>query len=167
MLVETGGFDEDYFLYGEESDLGLRARLMGWTCLYVPGATVDHDYSASAGRASRLKAYYVERNRLFTVVKDFPLFLWPLTPWYSLWRYAHHVFAVLTGRGLASEFQRDGESAWRLAGIVISAHWSAFKVMPRLLRKRREVQRRATLGPWAFCKLMRRHAVSAAQVAAQ
>jgi len=35
-------------------------------CLYVPGAVVEHRYSHSAGRASALKAYLVERNRLFT-----------------------------------------------------------------------------------------------------
>jgi GT2 family glycosyltransferase len=33
MLDETGGFDGDYFLYCEDTDLGLRARLAGWTCL--------------------------------------------------------------------------------------------------------------------------------------
>ncbi len=167
MLDETGGFDADYFLYGEESDLGLRARQVGWTCAYAPGAVVDHDYSKSAGRASRLKAYYVERNRLFTVVKDFPLFLWPLVPFYSAWRYLHHGFAVLTGRGLASEFQQGGESTWRLAGIVVSAHWAALKSLPELLRKRRAIQRRTTLGALAFCKLMRRHAISVSKITSQ
>jgi GT2 family glycosyltransferase len=164
MLAEIGGFDADYFLYGEESDLGLRARHLGWTCVYAPGAVVDHDYSKSAGRASRLKAYYVERNRLFTVVKDFPLLLWPLVPFYSMWRYLHHAFAVLTGRGLASEFQQSGEGTWGLGAIVVSAHWDMFKALPQLLRKRRVIQRRPTLGAFAFCKLMRRHSVSVGEV---
>jgi GT2 family glycosyltransferase len=167
MLDQVGGFDADYFLYGEESDLGLRARHAGWRCVYAPEAVVDHDYSKSAGRATRLKAYYVERNRLFTVIKDFPALLWPLVPCYSLWRYAHHALAALSGRGLASEFEQGGESAWRLAGIVVSAHWGAFKALPRLLRKRRVIRRRTTLGALAFCKLMRRHAISAAEITSQ
>ncbi|MDA1314663.1 MAG: glycosyltransferase family 2 protein [Acidobacteria bacterium] len=167
MLGQVGGFDADYFLYGEESDLGLRARHAGWRCVYAPGAVVDHDYSKSAGRASRLKAYYVERNRLFTVIKDFPVLLWPLVPYYSLWRYAHHAAAALTGRGLASEFEQGGESAWRLAGIVVSAHWGAFKALPQLLRKRRAIRRRTTLGALAFCKLMRRYSISAAEITSQ
>ena len=72
MLDEIGGFDDDFFLYCEDTDLGLRARWAGWKCLYVPGAVVEHHYSHSAGRASPLKAYYVERNRLFVLVKNFP-----------------------------------------------------------------------------------------------
>src|SRR5207302_6137129 len=72
MLDEIGGFDEDFFLYCEDTDLGLRARWAGWKCLYAPQAIVDHAYSSTAGRASSLKAYYVERNRLFLTVKNFP-----------------------------------------------------------------------------------------------
>ena len=72
MLEEIGGFDDDFFLYCEDTDLGLRARWAGWKCLYVPEAVVEHHYSHSAGRASPVKAYYVERNRLFVLVKNFP-----------------------------------------------------------------------------------------------
>ena len=52
MLEEIGGFDDDFFLYCEDTDLGLRARWAGWKCLYVPEAVVEHHYSHSAGRAS-------------------------------------------------------------------------------------------------------------------
>ena len=73
MLDEIGGFDEDFFLYCEDTDLGLRGRWAGWTCVYAPRARVDHAYSHTAGRATPLKAYYVERNRLFLLrVKNFP-----------------------------------------------------------------------------------------------
>src|ERR1700733_963755 len=64
MLDEIGGFDEGFFLYCEDQDLGLRAQWAGWKCLYAPRAVVDHHYSHTAGRATPLKAYYVERNRL-------------------------------------------------------------------------------------------------------
>ena len=57
LLEELGGFDGDFFLYCEDTDLGLRARWAGWKCLYVPGAVVEHHYSHSAGRASPVKAY--------------------------------------------------------------------------------------------------------------
>src|SRR5580704_12219013 len=66
MLEEIGLFDERFFLYCEDTDLGLRARWAGWKGAYVAGAVVDHAYSKSAGRASALKAYYVERNRFYT-----------------------------------------------------------------------------------------------------
>ncbi len=166
-LRDVGGFDEQYFLYGEESDLGLRARLRGWKCVYVPEAGVEHDYSASSGRASRLKAFYVERNRLFTVIKNFPLALLPVVPWYSLWRYFHHGLALLRGRGLASEFPEGGGGSWRLGMVVISAHVAALKALPRLLRERRRVQYEKRMRARAFCRLLERHWVSAREIARQ
>lgn len=167
MLRDVGGFDEDYFLYAEESDLGLRARLRGWKCIYVSGAVVDHDYSASAGRASRMKAFYVERNRLYTVIKNFPLFLWPVVPLYSLWRYARHAVAIVQGHGLASEFPDRGGGAWQLGMVVLSAHVAALRAMPALLQKRRRIQRSKSLDAWGFCRLLKRHWVSAAEIARQ
>ena len=167
LLDRIGAFDADYFLYCEDTDLGLRARLAGESCLYVPQAVVDHDYSVSSGRASRLKAYYVERNRLWTVVKTFPVALWPLVPFYSLWRYLLHLWALLTGRGLAAEFTRDGEKWWRLVLIVGSAHAQALSHLPVLLAKRSRIQQNAKLGTWAFWKLLRRYYARASQIAIQ
>lgn len=167
MLDRIGLFDEAYFLYCEDADLGLRGRLAGWDCLYAPSAVVEHDYSSSAGRASSLKAYFVERNRLFTVVKVFPSLLLPLAPWFSAWRYAAHGRAILRGRGLASEFTKSGEKWWRLVIIVMSAHWGALLRTPELLRKRKVVQRAAVLDSFAFWRLLRRHYTKAAEIALQ
>ena len=167
MLDQIGLFDGDYFLYCEDTDLGLRGRLAGWNCLYVPGAVVEHDYSSSAGRASADKAYFVERNRLYTVIKVFPVGLWPLVPWYSAWRYAAHLWAMIRGRGLASEFAGGGEKWWRLAIIVLSAHCSVLPQGARLLRKRRAIQRTAVLSGWSFWRLLRRHYTRASEIVAQ
>jgi GT2 family glycosyltransferase len=167
LLDRVGVFDADYFLYCEDTDLGLRARLAGESCLYIPQAVVEHDYSVSSGRASRLKAYYVERNRLWTVIKTFPIALWPLVPFYSSWRYLLHLWALVTGRGLAAEFARGGEKWWRLVLIVGSAHAHALLHFRALLAKRRRVRRKAKLGAWAFWKLLRRHYASASQIAMQ
>ena len=41
MLEQIGGFDDDFFLYCEDTDLGLRARWAGWKCLYAPDAVVE------------------------------------------------------------------------------------------------------------------------------
>lgn len=64
-----GGFDEVYFAYNEDTDLSLRAWLRGWRVHYVPEAVADHYYEF--GR-SPLKMYLVERNRLITVLTDYP-----------------------------------------------------------------------------------------------
>jgi N-acetylglucosaminyl-diphospho-decaprenol L-rhamnosyltransferase len=46
MLDELAGFDEGFFLYGEDIDLCYRAWRSGWTCWYVPGAVVEHEHQA-------------------------------------------------------------------------------------------------------------------------
>lgn len=165
MLEQIGLFDEDFFLYCEDTDLGLRARWAGWSCIYVPGAAVEHHYSHSAGRASRLKAYYVERNRLFVVAKNFPaLMLWGV-PFATLARYWWHVRSIALGRGTAAQFRREGNSGLRLAVIVMRAHWALARNARSLWRKRREIRRRAKLSAVEFARLLRAHSIGVRRVA--
>ncbi|MDB6176894.1 glycosyltransferase family 2 protein [Paracoccus sp. Z330] len=49
MLDLIGAFDEEYFLYFEETDLCLRAARAGWRTDYVPASRVAHIGSASTG----------------------------------------------------------------------------------------------------------------------
>jgi len=68
-LFETlGGFDESFFLYMEDSDLSLRARLAGYHLLAVPGAVIHHDYRLQFGPQ---KTFYQERNRTLMLLKSF------------------------------------------------------------------------------------------------
>ena len=164
MLEEVGLFDESFFLYCEDTDLGLRARWAGWECLYVPDAVVDHRYSHSAGKASGLKAYYVERNRLFLLIKSFPMRDVLLAPFYSLARYFWHVIYALFGRGAAAQFRREGNRSVSLASYVLRAYFELLVHFPDLWRKRKHLKRRLT--ERQFHRLIRRYSISARQVAA-
>jgi GT2 family glycosyltransferase len=164
MLEEIGLFDEAFFLYCEDTDLGLRARWAAWECLYVPGAVVDHRYSHSAGRASGLKAYYVERNRLFLAVKNLPMPELLLAPFYSVTRYFWHVVFALQGRGKAAEFHRAGNSPKQLPVYVLQAYLDLFRRFPALWKQRRGIKRRFT--PKQFRRLIRRFSITPRQVAA-
>jgi len=167
MLERIGLFDEEFFLYCEDTDLGLRARWAGWKCLYAPGAVVEHRYSHSAGRASPLKAYCVERNRLFVVVKNFPAKpLWR-SPFVALVRYYWHAASVFEGRGAAAEFQREGNSPLRLVWFVVRAHLAVLAALPRLWAKRRSIRRNAAVSAGQFLELLAAHSISAREVAAQ
>jgi len=50
MLDELGGFDEGFFLYGEDIDLCYRAARAGWDRWYVPAAVVEHEHQAVTDR---------------------------------------------------------------------------------------------------------------------
>jgi GT2 family glycosyltransferase len=165
MLEEIGLFDEDFFLYCEDTDLGLRARWAGWKCIYVPAAVVDHHYSHSAGRASGLKAYYVERNRLFVAAKNFPAAMLWRVPFATLARYWWHVRSMSLGRGTAAQFRREGNSAVRLGVIVLRAHWSFLRHARTLWKKRRELRSKSKISPAEFRRLLGAYSIRARRVA--
>jgi GT2 family glycosyltransferase len=165
MLDQIGLFDESFFLYCEDTDLGLRARWAGWRCLYVPQAVVDHHYSHSAGRASSLKAYYVERNRLFVLAKNYPARMWATAPFVSLARYWWHWAFLLRGHGAAARFRLEGASAWRMPYYVLRAHVALLLHAGRLLRQRRTIRRTARLTPKIYRWLLRSHSISARRIA--
>jgi GT2 family glycosyltransferase len=165
MLEQIGMFDESFFLYCEDTDLGLRARWAGWDCLYVPSAAVEHRYSHSAGAASRTKAYYVERNRLYTVIKNFPMRLLLRTPFAALFRYLWHLVSLFEGRGKAAEFQRSGSSAAWLPLLVLRAHVSVMVRLPSLARERRRIMATRRIDSRMFQELLARHSISLRRVA--
>jgi GT2 family glycosyltransferase len=68
LFEALGGFDESFFLYVEDSDLSLRARLAGYRLLCVPSSVVYHDYRLQFGPQ---KAFYQERNRTLMLLKVF------------------------------------------------------------------------------------------------
>ncbi len=66
LLAEIGAFDDEFFLYYEDTDLSLRAMLAGYHCLYVPTSIVHHKY---VFKFSALKCYYQERNRYLSLLR--------------------------------------------------------------------------------------------------
>lgn len=166
MLEDIGLFDESFFLYCEDTDLGLRAQWAGWSCRYVAGAVVEHRYSHTAGRASPLKAYYVERNRLYTIVKNFPGGMLFAAPFASVARYFWHVTAIVAGRGKVAEYRDEGHSAAMLPWLVIRAHVAALFRLPALWAARNRIRAARRITAAEFRALLRRHSITVRQVAA-
>ena len=71
-VLDVGGFDERFFLYLEDVDLGLRLRLAGWRCRYEP-AVARHAGEGSAPADGPTAWTWVERNTLLLAAKAFPL----------------------------------------------------------------------------------------------
>ncbi len=146
MLADVGLFDDDFFAYCEDTDLGLRARLAGWTCRYVPSAILYHKYSASSAEYSALKAFLVERNRAWVAVKCLPAWLLVLSPLFTLLRLGAQAWGILRRRGAAGRFAA-AHSPVELAGAFLRATFAALGGMPQAWRKRRRVQLRRRISP--------------------
>lgn len=73
LFEDIGGFDESFFAYLEDVDLAWRARLAGWRCLYVAEATVQHEHSATGGEGSPFKNFHLGRNKVWTILKNYPM----------------------------------------------------------------------------------------------
>lgn len=90
MLDRIGLFDERMFMYNEDTELGVRARKAGYSCLYVPGAVVTH-HGASHNNLSKL--WRNERNRVLLLMKHYDLgqLIWSV-PW-TVVRFARMLWA--------------------------------------------------------------------------
>jgi hypothetical protein len=131
VFDELGGFDEDFFVSHEDVDLSYRARLLGYPSLYVADAVVRHHGSVTLGRVSPCAVFHGQRNLEWMYFKNTPASLLVRTlP-------GHLVYTAAA----AVHFARRG-----LLGPFLRAKWAALVGLPRLLRKRAQVQRARRVG---------------------
>ena len=164
MLEDIGLFDEDFFAYAEDTDMGWRARLAGWRCTYSPKAVVFHLHSASSGPYSHLKAYLVERNRIWVAIKSFPVPLLIFGQYFALWRYLWQAYGAFTGKGAAGRFTTEF-SKMDLVKILVKVYLSIWKSFPQLLRKRKMIQSRKRIPNREVYRLFKEFGISARDIA--
>lgn len=127
MFMSAGGFDEDFFCYMEDVDLGFRLRLMGHRCLLVPSAVVHHIGSTiSGGRHSDFALYHGHRNLVWTFMKNMPgILFWLLLPLHMSLNLISIIWFTLQGRG----------------GVIWRAKRDALLGLPKMWRKRQRIQK--------------------------
>jgi GT2 family glycosyltransferase len=135
-----GGFDEDFWMYLEDVDLGFRARLLGCEAIFAPGARVYHRLSQSGG--DTLASYYVGRNTIWLIAKNMPRSL--------LLRNA----AQIVGSQL--RIALDALRNWRgeAAQARLRGQWAGLLGLPQQLAKRRVIQPRRQLDDSELAKLL-------------
>jgi N-acetylglucosaminyl-diphospho-decaprenol L-rhamnosyltransferase len=130
--LSLGGLDEEYFMYGEDLDLGLRMWLAGYSVGMVPSARVIHGYEFDKGRS---KWFWLERNRWRTVLSVYPAALLALL-----------APALLAAElGLLAVAARQG---W--LGAKLRAQAAVIGGLRSTLGRRREVQRGRQVGAREF-----------------
>jgi len=164
MLDEIGLFDEEFFAYADDADIGLRARLAGWRCQYVPTAKVYHKYSSSTEAYSPFKAFLVERNRIWVLLKYYPVEMILASPCFTLLRLVTHLFGAIVGQGASGKFSRQ-YSLLRAASILCKAWWEALKGMPRILKRRQAFSPIRRLGRRDIYKLFCKYRISVREIA--
>ncbi len=123
-VMDVGGFDEDYFCYSEDVDLGLRLRGRGCRAWYINSAIVSHVGSGITGKHSDFSLYHGHRNLVWTFFKNMPgIWLWVYLPQHLLMNFFTLIYFTLKGRGR----------------ILLKAKWDALKGLPGLLPKRRVI----------------------------
>lgn len=148
-VAQTGGttppnniLDPQLFMYTEDVDLNLRARLLGFRTLYVPTARVLHRLSATGG--GTLASYYVGRNLIYLIAKDIPA---PIIRRYFSRIAAAQLRIVWEGiRNIRGKAARA-----RLRGVIVG-----LLTWPRVLSARKRVQSTAQISPTQLEKLMKR-----------
>jgi GT2 family glycosyltransferase len=159
MLDEIGGFDEDFFAYADDAELGLRARIAGWRCFYIPGAVVRHHRGATLGVRSSRRLELIERNRVLLAAKLFPWSLLWWNPLYYAMRLGAGVWAAIVGQGEVGKYPGAGGKL-KAAFALLKGDWQALPLIPRMLAKRRDVERIRKLSPREVRKLILEHRIS-------
>lgn len=143
-LNEVGLFDEDFFAYCEDTDIGLRLRRTGWKIVAAPGAYVHHYYSMTGGKFSLQKIYWVERNHLWVAIKNFPWFLLAFLPLATVWRYIAQTYFVFKGSGELNKFIENNELS-AIISTYLKAYIDMFKKLPAMLVKRLRFRKKQQL----------------------
>ncbi len=78
VIEKTGCFDDDFFLYYEDADWGIRAKKAGFKLVVVPTSVVRHKEMGAVGGRSPIHEYYVARNNLLFMRKHANYLNWVL-----------------------------------------------------------------------------------------
>jgi GT2 family glycosyltransferase len=134
VLQQVGLFDDDFFLYYEDTDLSWRVRAAGWDIRYEPSAVLRHHHAASSGEWSPVFRFHVDRNRLLMLTKN------------ATWRLAlpQVVRYPLTTGSMGLRALRQGLKArrrppLRATLIQLKVIASYLRLLPKMLARRRHI----------------------------
>jgi GT2 family glycosyltransferase len=124
-LKQVGLFDEEFWMYNEDQDLGWRLWLAGYTCALAPAAVAYHKYEFSR---SASKFYWLDRNRMLAIWKNYH--------WATLVLIAPSFIIMEIGLLLFSI-----KPGWILEKLKVWGYFLNIKHWPYLFQARRAAQK--------------------------
>ncbi|MBU1684506.1 glycosyltransferase family 2 protein [Patescibacteria group bacterium] len=95
ILKQIGLFDEEFWMYNEDQDLGWRIWLAGYKCVLAQDAVVYHKYEFSR---SIKKYYWMDRNRIIAIIKNYNILtLLLISPAFIIMEFGLILFSLKTG----------------------------------------------------------------------
>ncbi len=127
MIEDIGFFDDAFFLLHEDSDLNVRAQLAGWKTFYVPSAIAYHKVRSSIGNMSDTSVYYSLRNSELMRIKNIPLGI-----------FIRNLHGFIIGSIMDLIYFAIKH---KNPGLYFKAKKDALKMMPAMLKKRKEIMK--------------------------
>jgi len=140
LINQLKGFDEDYWLSNEDIDLGHRCQHLGEKILYLPEVKIFHKRSPTIGMGSDTYLYWSVRNRWLTRVKNYPLIVLLIT----------FPFMLLLAMVELKAFILNGKFR-----VWFKARKDGIKLMPKMIKKRREILGNSKITSGYFLRLLR------------
>lgn len=156
VFEKIGMFDNDYFLFFEETEFYWRMNINKLKTIFNPQARVFHHRSVSTIKYSPLKLYYSERNRVWTAFKYMPLWYFPLTFPISLAR-----FFLMARRGIPGA-DGKGNSVHKavVIAVLFKAWFAALIGLGREWKKRRQLWKGTVLSTMDTLRLICKYKLS-------
>jgi GT2 family glycosyltransferase len=119
----VGGFDPDYFIYDDDTDLSVRVRLLGYRVLFVPSSVVIHRGGVMRGVSGKM-LFHSSKNRFYTVLKNYEL----KNVW---WRFSILTFFTLLVSAGFFVTKKHQEATATLKGVI-----NPITELPKIWKKR-------------------------------
>jgi GT2 family glycosyltransferase len=159
MLDEIGYYDGDFFIYCEDTDLGLRGVLAGWKGLLARDAVIYHKYSLTCGALSPFKLYLVERNHYWMAIRNLPPSMLLLLPFYTVVRFFEQARCLVSAKGTGAEFMVS-PSKTGCVFAILKAVFHAMAGIPGALAKRKVTMARKKISNQEFRTILKQYRLS-------
>lgn len=156
VFEKIGMFDNDYFLFFEETEFYWRMNINQKKTIFNPLAKVFHHRSVSTIKYSPLKLFYSERNRIWTAFKYLPLWYFPLIFPVSVLR-----FFLMSRKGVPStDGKGNSVRPLMVITIILKAWFAAIKDLRREWEKRQALWKESVLNPIDTLKIIQKYKLS-------